>query len=141
MITVTLIGAGMIILTIFIESAIIAGALAGATWFGKRIRALPLVLRLTIWLSGLSLWLLLGIAAALWLWAALLLLLGEFTTIHQAMYFASVTATTVGYGDSLLSPQWNLLSGFLAANGLILFSLNTAFLFEALRRILQPDGD
>ena len=47
---------------------------------------------------------------------------------------ASVSATTLGYGDTLLSEKWKLLSGFIAANGLILFSLNTAFLFEALRR-------
>ena len=72
--------------------------------------------RLIVSLSALSLWLLAGISAALWIWAILFVWLGEFDTIADAIYFSSVSATTLGYGDVTLSGRWQLLSGFIAAN-------------------------
>jgi len=98
-----------------------------------------MLVRNAVTLSTLTLWLLAGITSALWLWAAAFVLLGEFDTFASALYFSSVSATTLGYGDTLLSNRWQLLSGFIAANGLVLFSLNTAFLFEVLRRVNDED--
>jgi len=37
-----------------------------------------------------------------------------------------------------LDAEWRLLSGFIVANGLILFSLSTAFLIELMRRLGDP---
>ncbi|WOJ98541.1 ion channel [Congregibacter brevis] len=130
-----LIGSLMIVATVVIEACFIAIAVATLEKHGPRLRQLSLVRGTILMLSGLSLWLLAAISLALWLWAGMFVVLGEFTDLGQAIYFASVSATTLGYGDVVLSERWQLLSGFIAANGLVLFSLNTAFLFEALRRI------
>ncbi len=135
MIEQILVGSGLIVATVIVESLFIAIAKKGLSALGARSVHLETIAGTTGVLIVLVLWLLAGISIALWLWAALFLLLGEFDSLTNALYFASVSATTLGYGDALLSEEWKLLSGFIAANGLVLFSLNTAFLFEVLRRI------
>ncbi len=72
-----------------------------------------------------------------WGWAAIYLWIGEFTEMSQALYFSVVTATTLGFGDVTLSPQWQLLSTFEAMGGLILFGASTAFLLELMRRVFK----
>jgi voltage-gated potassium channel len=74
-----------------------------------------------------------------WSWAALYLYLGEFSDLQHALYFSVVTATTLGYGDVTLAPQWHLLSTFEAMGGLILFGVSTAFLLELMRHLLKED--
>jgi hypothetical protein len=61
--------------------------------------------------------------------------LGIFETLEEAVYFALVSYTTLGFGDVLLEKEWRLLSGMAAANGLLNFGLLTALLVEALRHI------
>lgn len=135
MIEQILIGSGLIVATVIVESVFIAVAVKGLNTYGSLVENLGTVMRTASVLSILTLWLLAGISLSLWMWAILFLGLGEFDSLTNALYFACVSATTLGYGDSLLSENWKLLSGFIAANGLVLFSLNTAFLFEVLRRI------
>jgi hypothetical protein len=135
MIQEVLLGSSMIIATVVIECGFIAIATTTLTHVGGWLSLRHPLVRMVAGLSALTLWLLAGITVALWLWAGLFVALGEFDSIRQALYFSSVSATTLGYGDRLLSEDWFLLSGFIAANGLVLFSLNTAFLFEALRRL------
>ena len=135
MISALLVGTAIIVSTVVVESCVIALAVATLNRNAPRLNRLPVLPRTIVMLSGLTLWLLAGVSIALWLWAIVFMALGEFETIASAIYFASVSATTLGYGDVVLSERWQLLSGFIAANGLVLFSLNTAFLFEALRRL------
>lgn len=130
-----LVGATMIFITVVVDSLVIAVGALILNRFENALAGMNVMARIVVILSPLSLWLLFaGIGAALWLWSGLLVVMGEFETLPKALYFTSVSATTLGYGDILLSERWQLLSGFIAANGLLLFSLNTAFLFEALRR-------
>ena len=70
-----------------------------------------------------------------WCWAALYLFLGEFTKLHEALYFSVVTFTTLGYGDITLSEQWHVLSTFEAMGGLILFGTSTAFLLGLMQNL------
>jgi voltage-gated potassium channel len=72
----------------------------------------------------------------IWAWAALYLQIGEFETLSRALYFSTVTYTTLGFGDIVLRPEWQLTSSFEAANGIILFGVSTAFVFAVLRRLL-----
>ena len=135
MISAIFVGAAIIVATVVVESCFIALAVAGLNRNAPRLNRLRVLPRTIVMLSVLTVWLLAGVSIALWLWAIVFMALGEFDTLASAIYFASVSATTLGYGDVLLSERWQLLSGFIAANGLVLFSLNTAFLFEALRRL------
>ena len=49
---------------------------------------------------GVSVFFIIGIhTVEAWSWAYIYLLLGEFNTINDALYFSISTATTVGYGD------------------------------------------
>jgi hypothetical protein len=130
-----LVGSIVIIATVIVEVCFIAVASSVLNRYGELLRSMRLIPRTILALGGLSFWLLAGISAALWLWAGLFMVLGEFEDLLDAIYFASVSATTLGYGDITLSNDWKLLSGFIAANGLVLFSLNTAFMFEVLRRL------
>ena len=82
----------------------------------------------------------------IWIWALLYLWLGEFESMGRALYFSTVTFTTLGYGDITLQERWQLLSGFEATNGIILFGVSTAFVFGVIRKlfeaaaIIKPDA-
>jgi hypothetical protein len=68
----------------------------------------------------------------IWIWAVTFRLVGEFDTLEAALYFSTVSFTTVGYGDLTASVEWRLLGSFEAAAGMLLFGLSTAFLFEVM---------
>ena len=73
----------------------------------------------------------------IWLWALLYVGLGTFDVMERALYFSTVTFTTLGYGDITLLPRWQLLSSFEAANGIILLGVSTAFVFAVIQRMYQ----
>ncbi|MEM9504676.1 MAG: ion channel [Cyanobacteria bacterium P01_E01_bin.43] len=107
-------------------SALSAWLQSGQTYF-KRI----------VTLLALTLWVLAGLSVAVWIWALLYLALGVFDAIEPAVYFSTVAFTTLGFGDITLSDDWRLTSALMAANGLLLFSLNTAFLIEVVRQLFR----
>ena len=76
----------------------------------------------------------------IWLWATLYSFVTSFETFERALYFSTVTFTTLGYGDIVLEPKWQLLSSLEAANGIILFGISTAFIFTVMSRIFQETG-
>ena len=69
----------------------------------------------------------------IWLWAVLYIWLGAFEVMDTALYFSTVTFTTLGYGDITLTPRWRLLSSFEAGNGVILLGVSTAFVFAVIQ--------
>ena len=77
----------------------------------------------------------------IWLWAFLYLALGcePINNLSDSLYFATVTYTTLGYGDITLGPSYRMLSGVEAANGFILFGWTTAFIFEVISRIYKRE--
>ena len=91
--------------------------------------------RLTTALTALTLWLLAAISLTVWIWAGLLIYLQLFDALETSVYFSIVALTTLGFGDIILPESWRLLSGLIAANGLVLFGLNTAFLIEAMMQL------
>jgi voltage-gated potassium channel Kch len=67
------------------------------------------------------------------LWAATYLALGAIPGVERAMYFSTVTYTTLGYGDVVMEERWRLLSALEAANGIIMFGWTTALIFAAVQ--------
>jgi hypothetical protein len=59
----------------------------------------------------------------------------QFSDFDEAIYFSSVTYTTLGYGDVVISGRWRGLCGFEAIDGMILFGLSTALLFALVERL------
>ena len=76
----------------------------------------------------------------IWVWAAIYIALGELTQLSDALYFSTVTFTTLGYGDITLSVNWRLLSAIEAINGILLFGWSTAFLFAVLTNMWKRKG-
>lgn len=129
------VGSVLISLTVVIEAAFIGVAVVTLDKTGEWLTHGRVTVKLMATLAVLTLWLLAGISIGLWLWAGVFYWLGQFETFELSLYFSVVAATTLGLGDEILSARWRLLSGFIAANGLVLFSLSTAFLIEAMRRL------
>lgn len=70
------------------------------------------------------------------LWALAYFILSAAPHDADLVYFAFVNYTTLGYGDVLPNPDWQLLGPMTAMNGVLLFGWSTALMFEVLRRIL-----
>ena len=73
------------------------------------------------------------------LWAAAYRFVGAFPAPEAALYFSTVTYTTLGYGDITLGDNWRLLSSFQAANGIIMFGWTTALIFAFVQRVASHD--
>ena len=76
----------------------------------------------------------------IWLWAMVYNLIGEITDFESALYFSTVTFTTLGYGDITISEKWRLLSSLEAVKGILLFGWNTVFIFTVITRIWTRTG-
>jgi hypothetical protein len=91
------------------------------------------IVRSTLKLAVFVLWLFLATIIEVWAWATLYLALGAIGTLEKAVYFSTVTFTTLGFGDITLDEAWRLLSSFEAANGLLMFGWSTALVFAAVQ--------
>ena len=89
----------------------------------------PALIWSTLRLSVFVLWLFLATILEVWSWALLYLFIDAFQSIETAVYFSTVTFTTLGFGDIVLDEEWRLLSSFEAANGLLMFGWSTALVF------------
>ena len=68
------------------------------------------------------------------------LALGEFRALETALYFSVVTATTLGYGELVLSERWRLLSTFEAMGGLMLVGVSAAYVTLSVHRDADSDS-
>ena len=98
--------------------------------------------------SGVVLILFVALLVEAAVWAMAYVALGAIREFEEALYFSTVTYTTLGYGDVVLDERWRLLASFEAANGIIIFGWTTALIFVAVRRISRQlprlqerDGD
>lgn len=125
--------------------AIHLGGLLGLLWVlrdrAHRIRAhesrlVPL---------GVILFVVLGLVAIhsveIWLYAAAFWAIGAVGDFETALYFSTVTFTTLGYGDVVLEGNWRLFGAIEAGNGLILFGWSTAFLLSVTSRLRLLEHD
>ena len=67
------------------------------------------------------------------LWALLFLWLGEFSTLHDAVYHSGVNFATLGYGDVIMSERWKLLGPMEAVNGALMVGLSGASMLAVLQ--------
>jgi voltage-gated potassium channel Kch len=60
---------------------------------------------------------------------------------EEALYFSTVTFTTVGYGDVVLGREWRQLATFEAINGWVIFGWATALIIAVIQRLyFRPDA-
>ena len=73
------------------------------------------------------------------IWAAAFLIIPEVDQLNsweEAIYFSSVTYTSLGYGDITLAPVWRIMSGFEAMNGILLIGWSTAMFYAVVQRVV-----
>lgn len=75
----------------------------------------------------------------IWLYAVVYLLVGAFDALEPALYFATSTFTTVGFGDIVLDEDWRLFSAIQSANGFLLIGWSTAYLVTVIGMIRDLD--
>lgn len=96
-------------------------------WHGRRSRVLALI---TV-VYGIFLIL----TVEVWVWAVLYEVLGVVHDFPSALYFSTVTFSTVGYGDVIAHSDWRLLSALEGINGFLMIGWSTAYLVAAGMRV------
>jgi len=84
------------------------------------------------------LFLLIPIILDVTLWATFYYVSGALASLEEALYFSTVTFTTVGYGDIVLDREWRQLATFEAVNGWIIFGWATALIVAVIQRLYFP---
>jgi hypothetical protein len=74
------------------------------------------------------------------LWAGAYRLLGALHDNKSAVLYSLGALTTYGHAPINLEPRWELLGVLEALNGLILFGLTTAFLFNVMEKAWPSDS-
>jgi hypothetical protein len=60
---------------------------------------------------------------------------------YQRGHYSSAGSYTTAVSDIVLPPQWKLLGPFEAVDGMLMFSLSTAFIFAVIQRLIQAHFD
>ena len=136
-----LLGSLLISATIVVEIGFIGIAAATLSKIGHHLSSGRKLFKFMLSLLAVVLWLLAAISIGVWIWASAFMALDQFQDIETALYFSVVSMTTLGYGDIVIEKDWRLLSGLIAANGLILFSLATAFFIEFINRLAKAQQE
>ena len=130
-----LIGSLLVVITTFVH----AGCTLAALWalrmthadlWGLRSRSMRVTL-----IAALVLMMFLAGLLEVAVWAATYLVVGALSAFEPALYFSTVTFTTLGYGDVTLNDSWRLLASFEAANGIIMFGWTTALIVAFVHRV------
>lgn len=73
-------------------------------------------------------------AFQIWVWALTYWLIQALPDFHMSLYFSTVTFSTLGYGDVILSDQWRILGALEGIAGFIHIGWSTAYLISASTR-------
>jgi len=71
----------------------------------------------------------------IWLFALMYYGIGAIPGLENALYFSTISYSTVGYSDTHVTAGWRLLGPFESILGIILLGWSTAFFFRVLSRI------
>ena len=71
----------------------------------------------------------------IWIFALSYWLLGAVQGLEDALYFSTISYSTVGFNDTHILTQWRLVGAFESILGVFLLGWSTAFFFRMLGRI------
>lgn len=127
-------GTAVILTTVVIHTAGLIGITQAMGWLvghfrmhGRRSRIVAIV-TVVLGLFGI-------LTIEVWLWAISYLTLGAFSDLETALYFSTVTFSTLGFGDVLPPERWRLFSALEAVNGFLVIGWSTAYLVAASTRV------
>jgi voltage-gated potassium channel Kch len=70
-----------------------------------------------------------------WIWAASYVVLGAMPDFETALYFSTITFSTVGYGDVVPAHEWRQFAALEGVDGFLLIGWSTAYLIAAGMRV------
>jgi voltage-gated potassium channel len=79
--------------------------------------------------------------AEIWLYAFAYKALGLLPTVEAALYYSTVSYSTLGEAGAPLPQAWRMLGALEAINGMLMLGWSTAFLFQVLSHLLEPGED
>jgi hypothetical protein len=88
-------------------------------------------------ISSVMVMLVVGNLIQLTIWAGLFLLLGEFSTLSDAIYHSAVNFSTLGYGDIVMSDKHKFLGPLESVNGVLMIGVSTAALTTVFRDAIR----
>lgn len=138
MLLTLLLGIGIIVTNVFVESLAVGLVLVYLVRRLSRHPAGTSFLHDSVTLSATLLLKLAGHLLQISIWALVFVLLGEFQGFSTALYHSTVNFTTLGYGDIVLSEHWRLLGALEAGVGVMMFGVSTALFFAVLGRFFGP---
>ncbi|MFC0588879.1 ion channel [Novosphingobium aquiterrae] len=71
----------------------------------------------------------------IWAFTLIYLGIGAIPSLEEALYFSTISYSTVGYNDTHIAIEWRLLGAFESILGMVLLGWSTAFFFRMLGRI------
>ncbi|MDE2435358.1 MAG: two pore domain potassium channel family protein [Sphingomonadales bacterium] len=71
----------------------------------------------------------------IWTFAFIYLITGAVPGLEHALYFSTISYSTVGYNDTHIVASWRLVGAFESILGMVLLGWSTAFFFRMLGRI------
>ena len=134
-----LMGAVMVIGNIIFHVGFLIAVTRWIKKFESRLNFLSEIAKAFVVVVMISLFVLLAHIIGIWIWAVIFMSVDIFSALEPALYFSTITSTTVGYGDLVLEDNWRLLGSFQGMCGIILFGISTAFLIAAFRRAFFHD--
>lgn len=139
-------GGAVSLINIAIHALVVAGIILAARRAVVETMAKHPLRRLILVTGGTATILMAGHVIEVAVWAITYALAGVAHTANP-LYFAFVNYTTLGYGDVVPDDEWRLIGPITAMNGVLLFGLSTAVLFDVLRTMgaslkpLAPKAD
>ncbi len=137
MLRILLIGAGTMTLCLLLQSTLLVYAIR---YYARRHDSLKV--RATSWstlllINSVMLLLILGNLAQLSIWAVVFMLIGEFKTFSEAVYYSAVNFATLGYGDIVMSERNRFLGPLEAINGALMIGVSTAALLATFQDAIK----
>lgn len=134
-------GSFLLIVCALVHVACVAGGISVLPVLGARVQSFHKVVRTASLLSGGIVVLLAAHTVEIWLWAFAFDAIGAFSSFSTSFYFATVTYTTLGFGDVVAGDSLRIFASFAAITGLLTFGISTAFLIGLLVRVLPSFFD
>ena len=128
-------GSLLVILTTFVHAGSMVLAFNWLEVGSRRPGALGSPIRKVILVASLVLIMFFAGLVESGIWALTYVAVGAFSGFDDALYFSTVTFTTLGYGDIVIHSSWRLLAGIEAANGTIMFGWTTALIVTAAHQL------
>ena len=70
----------------------------------------------------------------IWVWALAYLWLGALPDLHDALFFSTLSFSTLGAEEISPTPEWRLFGSIEGVNGFLLIGWSTAYLIPAWTR-------